>query len=153
MKTVMRIAWMPVLLGLVAGGALAVQFSVNAQLRNFVGGPLVAATTSFFLGTLALLIASLVFRQSWPLGNAVTYAPWWVWAGGLLGAFYVLVTIILVPRIGAAATVGLILAGQVIASVVIDHFGLIQVPVHTLSAPRLTGTVLIIAGVALVQKF
>jgi len=71
----------------------------------------------------------------------------------LLGAVYVMATIILVPRIGAAATVRLILAGQVVASVVIDHLGLIRVPIHALSAPRLVGTVLIVAGVALVQKF
>ena len=72
---------------------------------------------------------------------------------GLLGALYVLATIIVIPRLGAATTVGLILAGQVLASIVIDHFGLIRVPVHELNIPRLAGAVLIVIGVALVQRF
>ena len=67
---------------------------------------------------------------------------------------YVLATIIVIPRLGAATTVGLIiLAGQVIASIIIDHFGLIRVPVHELNIPRLAGAVFIVVGVALVQRF
>ena len=141
------------LFGLFAGASLAVQFSVNAQLRAFVGGPMVAATVSFVVGAMGLLVFSLVFRQSWLLAEAVSRAPWWVWVGGLLGAFYVLATIVLVPRVGAATTVGLILVGQVIASLVIDHFGLIRVPIHELNPQRVIGAALIVLGVALVQRF
>jgi transporter family-2 protein len=146
-------AWILLPFGFLAGAALAVQFSVNAQLRIFVGGPMAAAAVSFFVGTVGLLAVSLVFRQPWTLTGAVANAPWWVWIGGLLGGFYVLATIILVPRIGAAATVGSILAGQVVASLVIDHFGLVRVPVHELNLPRLLGAILVIVGVALVQRF
>ena len=64
-----------------------------------------------------------------------------------------LATIVVIPRLGAATTVGFILAGQVLASIVIDHFGLIRVPVHELNIPRLAGAVLIVIGVALVQRF
>lgn len=140
------------LFGFLAGVGLAVQFSVNAQLRTFVGGPMVAATVSFIVAAMGLLVFSLIFRQSWPLAEAVSRAPWWVWVGGLLGAFYVLATIVLVPRIGAATTVGLILAGQVIALLVIDHFGLISVPIHGINPPRVLGAALIVVGVALVQR-
>ena len=149
----MRIIWILLPFGLAAGAALAVQFSINAQLRAFVGGPMVAATISFFVGTLALFATSLIGRQSWPLGGAIEHAPWWVWVGGLLGAFYVLATIVLVPRLGAGLTVGLIVAGQVIASVLIDHFGLLRVPVHEATSPRIIGAALIVVGVVLVQKF
>ncbi len=62
-------------------------------------------------------------------------------------------SIILVPRIGAAATIGLVLAGQVVASIIIDHLGLLRVPVHELTAPRIVGATMIIAGVVLVQRF
>ena len=140
--------WLLLLFAFVAGVALPVQFSINAVLRGFVGGPAVAATISFFGGTLALIVVA-----SWPLGDALARAPWWAWVGGLLGAVYVLATIIVIPRLGAATTVGLILAGQVIASIVIDHFGLIRVPVHELNIPRLAGAVLVVVGVALVQRF
>ncbi len=71
----------------------------------------------------------------------------------MLGAFVVVSSIILVPRIGAAATIGLVLAGQVLASIIIDHLGLLRVPVHELTAPRIVGAALIIAGVVLVQRF
>jgi transporter family-2 protein len=147
------IAGLLLLFGFVAGASLAVQFSVNAQLRTFVGGPMVAATISFVVGAIGLALFSLVFRQSWPLAEAASRAPWWVWVGGLLGALYVLATIVLVPRIGAATTVGLILLGQVIASLVIDHFGWIRVPIHELNPPRILGAALIVVGVALVQRF
>ena len=147
------VTWLLLLFAFVAGAALPVQFSINAVLRGFVGGPAVAATISFFGGTLALIVVALALRESWPLGEAVARAPGWAWVGGLLGALYVLATIIVIPRLGAATTVGLLLAGQVLASIVIDHFGLIRVPVHELNIPRLAGAVLIVIGVALVQRF
>jgi transporter family-2 protein len=147
------VTWLLLLFAFVAGVALPMQFSINAVLRGFVGGPAVAATISFFGGMLALIVVALVLRESWPLGEAVARAPGWAWVGGLLGALYVLATIVVIPRLGAATTVGLILAGQVLASIVIDHFGLIRVPVHELNIPRLAGAVLIVIGVALVQRF
>ena len=147
------VTWLLLLFAFVAEAALPVQFSINAVLRGFVGGPAVAATISFFGGTLALIVVALALRESWPLGEAVARAPGWAWVGGLLGALYVLATIVVIPRLGAATTVGLILAGQVLASIVIDHFGLIRVPVHELNIPRLAGAVLIVIGVALVQRF
>ena len=145
--------WLLLLFAFAAGAALPVQFSINAVLRGFVGGPAVAATISFFGGTLALIVVALALRESWPLGEAVARAPGWAWVGGLLGALYVLATIVVIPRLGAATTVGLILAGQVLASIIIDHFGLIRVPVHELNISRLAGAVLIVIGVALVQRF
>jgi transporter family-2 protein len=76
-----------------------------------------------------------------------------MWLGGLLGAFFVCASIVLIPLLGAATTIGLFLAGQVIASITIDHFGLLGVPVQSASIPRLLGALLIIVGVAVVQKF
>jgi transporter family-2 protein len=145
--------WLLLLFAFLAGVALPVQFSINAVLRGFVGGPAVAATISFIGGTLALVVVALALRESWPLGEALTRAPWWAWSGGLLGALYVLTTIVVIPRLGAATTVGVVLTGQVIASIVIDHFGLIRVSVHEVNVPRLAGAAFIVVGVALVQRF
>jgi transporter family-2 protein len=146
-------AWILLPIAFIAGVAFAVQFGVNAQLSNFIGSPLAAATVSFWVGAVALLAVSLIGRQPLPLENTVTEAPWWTWTGGMLGAFVVVSSIILVPRIGAAATIGLVLAGQVVASIIIDHLGLLRVPVHELTAPRIVGAAMIIAGVVLVQRF
>ncbi|MBE7106773.1 DMT family transporter [Bacillus cereus] len=135
-----------------AGLALPIQFSINAQLRTVVGSPLVAATISFLVGAITLFTVSL-FKVGFSFNKSIISAPWWVWTGGILGAFYVLATIILIPRIGAGTTVALVLAGQIVASVLIDHFGLINVPVHLLSLPRMLGAILVILGVVLIQKF
>jgi transporter family-2 protein len=141
-----------ILFAFIAGIVLPVQASINAQLKNYVGTPLLASTISFLVGLLALLIGTLI-HGTWNLGKNLTAAPWWIWTGGLLGAFYVLATIILIPRLGAATTVACVLAGQVVVSIIIDHFGLFQVTINQISIPRLIGAVLIIVGVILVQKF
>jgi transporter family-2 protein len=141
-------AWILLPVALAAGIVLPVQFGVNSHLRDFVGGPVAAAAISFVVGTVALAVAALVVQRSLPEPGSVASAPWWAWTGGLLGAFFVLASIILTPRLGAATTIG-----QVIASIVIDHFGLIRVPVHEASLPRIIGALLIVAGVAIVQRF
>ena len=140
-------------IALAAGMLLPVQFGVNSHLRNFVGGPVAAAAISFVVGTVALAVAALVVQRSLPEPGSAASAPWWAWTGGLLGAFFVLASIVLTPRLGAATTIGLILTGQIMASIVIDHFGLIRVPVHEASLPRILGALLIVAGVIVVQRF
>jgi bacterial/archaeal transporter family-2 protein len=145
--------WFLLPVALAAGIILPVQFGINSQLRNFVGGPVAAAAISFVVGTVALAVAALVVQSSLPEPGSAASAPWWAWTGGLLGAFFVLASIILTPRLGAATTIGLILTGQVLASIVIDHFGLIRVPVHEASFPRIIGALLIVAGVVMVQRF
>ena len=136
-----------------AGAALTTQFAVNAQLRAVVGGPVIAAAVSFFIGMVALIVAALLVDRSVPQMSAVMSSPWWVWIGGLLGAAFVLTSIVLTPRLGAATTVGLFLAGQMIASVIIDHFGLLRVAVHEATLPRILGVGLVLMGVFLVQRF
>jgi transporter family-2 protein len=146
--------WLLLLFALVAGVCVPVQFSVNSQLRNFVGGTALTTAISFFIGTVAaIIVAAFILRESLPGIGTVSDVPWWVWTGGLLGALYVLASIILTPQLGAATTIGVVITGQMVASIVIDHFGLLRLPVHEISIPRLIGALLIIAGVALVQRF
>ena len=146
-------SWVLLPVALAAGIVLPLQFGVNSELRTFVGGPVAAAAISFVVGTIALAVAVLVVQRSMPEPASVASAPWWAWTGGLLGALFVLASIILTPRLGAATTIGLILTGQVLASIVIDHFGLIRVPVHEASFPRIIGALLIVAGVVMVHRF
>ncbi len=74
------------------------------------------------------------------------------WAGGFLGAFYVTASIIPTPRLGAVTTVGFIVAGQVVMSVVLDRFGLLNLPVQPITFPKLSGAVLVIVGAVLVLR-
>ena len=147
-------SWLLLLpLALIAGMAAPTQFAINSQLRQVVGGPVLAGAISFLVGTIILIAAAVIVSRSVPDLGSVMGAPWWMYLGGLLGAFYVCASIVLTPRLGAATTIGLFLAGQVIASIAIDHFGLFGLPVQSASIPRLLGALLIIVGVAVVQRF
>lgn len=136
---------------LTAGMMLPFQFGINAQLAQWVGGPVRASLLSFAVGTLALLALTIAFYRGWPGSDQVSGAPWWVWVGGLLGAFYVVGSVVTAPRLGAATLVALILAGQAIASLLVDQFGWVGFPEHPVTPGRLAGVVLVAAGVALVR--
>lgn len=145
--------WLLMPVGFAAGMAVAMQFGVNSQLKSVVGGTVTAAAISFIVGAAALTLAAILIDRRLPEAGAMLDAPSWVWIGGLLGAYYVIASIVLTPRLGAATTVGLVLAGQVAASIAIDHFGLLRVSVQEATLPRLLGALLIVAGVVLVQRF
>ncbi len=134
---------------LLAGAMLPVQFGINAQLANWVGGSVRAALVSFVVGAAGLLVAVLVTARGWP--DRAGDAPWWVWIGGLLGAFYVLGSIVTAPKLGAATLVALILAGQAIASLLVDHYGWVGFEEHPITALRVVGIVLLAGGVVLVR--
>jgi transporter family-2 protein len=135
--------------GLLAGMAQALQAAVNAQLRAAVQSPLWAALISFLVGTLGLALLVLATRASIP-------AQWpsrpWVWCGGLLGVLYVCAAILLLPRLGAGTMLALFVAGQMSTALVLDHFGILGVPVHTTSPGRLLGALLVVAGVILLRR-
>lgn len=138
------------LLALVAGAFLPLQAAVNATLRAPLGGAVQAAFASFLVGTLTLGITVVTSRSPSPhLGNV---APW-QWTGGVLGAFYLSMTIVLTPKLGAATTFGLIICGQLLASLALDHSGFLGVPHHALNAPRMLGALFLLAGVFLIRRF
>src|SRR4051794_20752339 len=139
-------------LAIAAGFLIPVQFGVNSQLRTYSGGPITAAAISFLTGALILLVAVPISRERVSF-QRLGQAPWWAWGGGLLGAFYVVASIVLAPRLGAGATIALIVAGQMLAALVLDQFGLLRLPVHHAGPARILGAVLMIAGVTLIQKF
>ncbi|HET9322976.1 MAG TPA: DMT family transporter [Gaiellaceae bacterium] len=141
--------WSYLLFALLAGAMLPIQFGINAQLAHWVGGSMRAAFVSFLVGAAALLVAVLVAQRGWP--DRAGDAPWWVWTGGLLGAFYVVGSIVTAPKLGAATLVALILAGQAIASLLVDHFGWVGFPENPITPVRLFGVGLLAAGVVLVR--
>lgn len=140
-------------IALLVGAVLPLQVGVNSKLADSVGSPLLSALLSFCVGTLALL--TYIIIAGVPLANAAEArnAPPIAWVGGLLGAFFVAVSIILLPKLGVAMTVSLIIAGQMLMSVVMDHFGLLGVPVREVTFARFGGILLITAGVILVRKY
>ena len=143
--------WAYVLFGVAAGAMLPLQFGINAQLAEWIGSPLRAALVSFAVGTAALLVVALAAARAWP--ERAGDAPWWVWIGGALGAFYVLGSIVAAPRLGAVTLVAVILAGQTLASLLVDHFGWVGFAEREITPGRIAGVALVGAGVALVRAY
>jgi len=141
------------LLAVIAGVMIPFQAGINAQLAQLVHGPIRAALVSFVVGTIALLVVAALIPRPLPAVSKLAHAPWWVWIGGLLGAFYVAMSVIVAPRIGAAALVGAVVAGQLVAALLIDQFGWVGFPVQHISPGRVTGIVCLFAGVLLVRIF
>ena len=141
------------LLALAAGAMMPTQAAINNKLAVAVDSPITAAFISFFVGTVALFV--YVVASGTPLGSIASAkdAPPIAWIGGLLGAFFVTAAVTLVPRLGVAMTFSLIIAGQMLVTIVIDHFGLLGVPVKEVSLVRVGGIMLITAGVVLIRRF
>lgn len=134
---------------LVAGAAIAIQPPINARLAEKTGF-LQASTISFAVGTMVLLILSLLSRQG--SFKRVFEAEWWQVTGGLYGAFLVTMVMIAVPRIGVTAMLGLTIVSQLAAGVVMDHYGLLGMPQIPVDFKRMMGIALLLVGVYLVMK-
>jgi transporter family-2 protein len=136
---------------LIAGGLLAVQAGANAQLSKATGSPFAATTLQLSVGTLALLVLAL-FTGTLTAFAALPAVPWWHAVGGVASAFYVVSTILLFPRLGAIVTVGLFIAGQMLASFALDVTGLAGGVPRRLDAPLATGMLAILAGAVIIVK-
>lgn len=135
---------------MVAGGvAVAVQPSINARLAEKTGY-LQAATISFAVGTLVLLLISLSVQQG--SFKRTLEADWWQLSGGLFGAFFVTMTIVGVPRIGTTAVLALTIVSQLVAGLVMDHYGVFGMRGIPIDFKRLLGVILLLAGVMLICR-
>jgi bacterial/archaeal transporter family-2 protein len=141
------------LLALLAGSAVAIQTGANAQLKVIVQSPIITACISFLVGSAILLLYVLIAnRQYIPELNVISQISWWKWMGGVLGAAYITTVVIVAPKIGAANTLGFIMAGQLIAAVVFDHFGWIGFVVRPVNLWRISGIVFLLLGIFLIRK-
>ena len=137
-----------------AGAAVATQIAINAYLGVVTGSGLWAANISFAVSVIAGVVAlsAAILLGEMPFPNpAVWTAPPWIWLGGLGGATYVLLAILLTHRLGTALLSAAGILGQLATSLLIDHYGWFGVPVHRMSATRLMGIVLLTLGVVLLR--
>jgi bacterial/archaeal transporter family-2 protein len=134
-----------------AGVSFVFQQAVNANLRAEIGSPWWAGFISYLGGTIVMLVVALTLREPWLSRQAFERSHLISWTGGIFGAIYIAVSILLIPRLGAAMVIALIVAGQMIASLTFDHFGLLGVPLHPASFSRLIGAGLLVAGVVLIR--
>jgi transporter family-2 protein len=138
-------------LALLAGAMISVQAPLNAMAASRLGHPLGAATLSFVVGTLCLLAVTLVVARGHVAWGGLASLPPLLYLGGVLGAIFVTVTIVLTPTLGIGAVIALAIAGQVIAGLTLDHFGLFDLAVREITAGRVVGAALTVAGALMVR--
>ncbi|AUD07279.1 DMT family transporter [Spirosoma pollinicola] len=141
-----------ILFAFLVGLAITVQAGVNANLRQAMASPILAAAISFGSGFIALLVLFFASGSSTPSLEAIKQVSWWKWMGGVMGAVYMITVIVSVPKIGTANLVSLSVAGQLVAAIILDHYGLLGFAIHPANGWRMLGVMLIVTGVLLVVK-
>jgi transporter family-2 protein len=140
--------------GLLAGALQGIQPAVNATLARYVHHPLQASWISFTIGFCFIALVCLGMGIFPPrFQGTLSSLPWWGWTGGLIGAVMVTCSLLLAPYTGAANWVALIVAGQVLSTLLLDHFGLFGFAMHPINGMRIVGAALLIAGVVVVSRW
>jgi bacterial/archaeal transporter family-2 protein len=140
------------LLAVLAGVSVITQQVFNANLRGSLQSAAWAGVVSYAVGVICMIVFVLAMRDPVPSLSVARSVPWYLWSGGALGALFIAAAIFLVPKLGAAAFVALLVAGQMLASMVYDHFGLFGLEKHAANPVRLLGAALLIAGVVLIRR-
>lgn len=145
-----KIIW--IILAFVAGSFLPMQAGMNSRLAKTGGSPIYASMISFSVGVIALIIYILLSSQniSW---KGLKDAPSYAWLGGILGAFYVTVIVFTFPKIGPGLTFGLVVAGQLLTSIIMEHFKIMGAQHQPISLGRIGGMFFIVIGVMIMKKF
>lgn len=141
------------LIPLLVGMGVVIQSGANTQLSSLLGNPFLAALISFTTGMLCLLLVNIGTGTDPALLSAdnIMRTRWWMWLGGVLGAFFITSVIFIAPIIGPARLFGVIIASQLIFSVVVDHYGWLGFTAQPINLKKIIGVILLIAGAFLIQ--
>ena len=139
--------------GLLAGIIIPIQTALNAQLSRTAGHPLLTTLCVFGIGGMACVLALAISRPALPELAEWRSLPLWAWGGGIISMIYVVLVVFIAPRLGVGLTTTLVLAGQLLAAMLLDHFGALGNPIHPMNPMRAVGLGLMIAGVLLIKKF
>lgn len=143
-----------IICAILAGVAFAIQPSVNGKVAQSLNHPLQAALVSFAIGTLVLIFLNLVLRKGLPALERFSTIPWWLWlGGGAIGAFVVTAALVIQPKIGAGRWISCYLCGQLLMSMILDHFGWFGLETHPIGFMRSLGAGLLILGAILIAYY
>jgi transporter family-2 protein len=145
--------WLAFGFAFVAGAFISIQAGSNTALKKVFGDPMPAIVVNYLLGLTCVLVYSLGTKVSIPTLQQATHAPWWSWLGGLFGVLYGLAAVMLGSQVGAATLMALVVTGQLVCSVILDHFGWIGFDPHPAGVWRIVGCFLMVAGLALIATF
>jgi bacterial/archaeal transporter family-2 protein len=141
-------------LAALAGSLIPVQAAVNTKMRFFAGQPLYSTLVNFGVGTvfLGLLLAGIPQTNDGGSWRRTLEAPWWAWTGGVLGVFFVTVSVLVVPKTGTAAFSIAMVAGQMFGALILDHYGVLGIDARAITPSRLMAVVLLVVALWLMQK-
>lgn len=148
-----RMKWLVWLFAFVAGALITCQVGSNTQLKKSLGQPLPALLVNYALGIGAVFLYTVIKQAPLPSVGKAFQTPWWGWLGGLFGAVYGLAAIVLASRLGAATLTAIVVTGQLVCSLILDHFGWLSFDVHPAGWARIVGCALMVIGLILIAKF
>lgn len=139
-------------LALITGALIPVQASTNAAFSKSTGSPVITGLMIFVTGLITMITFIFVRGIHLPSQQQLTSAPVYAYLGGIIVAVYVVIVTILVPRLGVATAIAFIVTGQILCAITIDHFGFFNVHIRSADISRLTGILLMVAGISLVMR-
>ena len=143
---------MPSVLAFMAGVSVVVQQILNANLRSELNSAVWSGFMSYLLGVISMVALAAALREPIPSMSVISRIPWWAWCGGFFGAIFIIISILIAKQLGAAMLIALLVAGQMCASIVIDHFGWLGLPQRPIDLGRLVAVALLIGGVVLIRR-
>jgi transporter family-2 protein len=143
---------LPSALALLAGVSVVIQQVLNANLRVELNSAVWSGFVSYLLGLACMALLAITLSEPVPSIGLVARVPIWAWTGGLFGAIFIGLAIILTHKLGAAALIALVITGQMIAAIVFDHFGWLGLAQRPIDLSRLIGVGLLVAGVVLIRR-
>ena len=140
-----------IFIAVLLGALLPFQVVFNTQLSVILKHPFLAAFVNVFTAFIFMTTILLLVRPEFPSVKLIQTVPWHLFTPGIIGATFVIVTILLLPKIGAANSLMAMVVGQLLISITIDHFGMFNVPEINVSVTRIIGALLLLSGLYLIQ--
>jgi bacterial/archaeal transporter family-2 protein len=137
-----------ILIGVLGGVAVGLQGPIAGAMSGRVGG---AASSLAIHASGAVFSGLLVLARGGENLRNWRQVPWFMWGAGALGVVLYLTLSLTFPRLGAAVSLTCIIVGQVIAGLVMDHFGLLG-PMRPLDLGRIAGAAVLLAGAYLIYR-
>ena len=139
-------------LAALAGASVVLQQVLNANLRGALDSAAWSGFVSYLVGLICMTVFALAVVDPVPSATVASRISLWAWSGGIFGAIFIGLAIFLVPQLGAATFIALLVSGQMLASIIFDHFGMFGLVQRTVDLPRLLGVALLVAGVVLIRR-
>jgi transporter family-2 protein len=140
------------LLAFIIGCFIPFQGIITSNLSQKIQHPFGAAFVNFFGGMLIFIFAMSLSSVALPSMKKVMTIPWYLFTGGIVGSVFIFGALFALPKIGSSAFFGQIVLGQLIMTLIVDHFGVFGLPIHKIDSVRTIGATLLISGSFLILK-